>query len=45
MGEITPGERPDKGIKRQSHVQSWRRRGEDHTEERSGEKEEVQSQT
>lgn len=45
VGEITPGERPEKGIKRQSHVQSWRRRGEDRAEERSGEKAEVQSQT
>lgn len=44
VGKITPGERPEKGIKRQGHVEGWRRRGEDHTEERSGEEEEVQSQ-
>lgn len=40
VGEITPGERTVKGSKSQSHVESWRR-GEDHTEEWSGEKEEA----
>lgn len=44
VGKIIPGERTVKRSKTQSHVESWRQRGGDHTEEWSGGKKEVQSQ-